>query len=335
MYNHEEAFDQRIKRSNLPESAKEELLSVSRGEVLPQLHSDIIAKKIFDPDQHPERLESLMRAITGDSTIKVKSSARQEGFRQAVGSKSVIHDVTAWLMDGRSMVTEFQDEAQPFVLKRGEVYSSNALVVQYSVAPGELKKEVDYQNARGVYTAFLLVNSPEPFIEHDAQSDKYIHRFYPCRADSGLCYDPLAKMVYVQLDKCLRQFLKGENAEAENGINEEMQAILSLIADSRNTDVVSRENVFPAMHEIMDEMRLLAQDKEVQEMLLQEEIAELDYRTSLNLAEQKGLDKGLIVLVRQLKPLTNDFDDLYRRVISNPEFANVTKEKVSSVYYSC
>ena len=48
------------------------------GRLTPPLHSDIIAKKVLNPDVHPDRMNFLLRGISKDSTIEVKSGAGNE-----------------------------------------------------------------------------------------------------------------------------------------------------------------------------------------------------------------------------------------------------------------
>ena len=67
----------------LPAKDRQEILDIQSGLILPPLHSDVIAKHIFNADVHPDRLNFLMRAISKDNTIEVRSSAGNESFRQS------------------------------------------------------------------------------------------------------------------------------------------------------------------------------------------------------------------------------------------------------------
>ena len=58
---------------------KQEVLDVFAGRRLPSLSSDIIAKKIFDPNEHPERLQKILREITKDSNLTLEGTFRNEG----------------------------------------------------------------------------------------------------------------------------------------------------------------------------------------------------------------------------------------------------------------
>lgn len=270
------------------EEARDSLKNVFSGKELPQLHSDVIAKKIFDPDEHPERLKRLFQEIMKDTSIGVRSSAKQEGYHQSEEAKKVIADIPAWLMDGRLIDAEMQKKGQRFILRRGEIYTSDMLLVQYTALPDQNKSDIDYENVRGVILIVFMVDSPEPFLDYNGRSDRYIHRFTTMTADSGLSYEPLAKTVYVQLDKCLKQYLENRNAESEDGKPNNLQLLLSLMADANNSKVRTACRNISELDAICTEMAFMAQDKEVQAMLLAEKYAEMDRNTLIREAEKKG-----------------------------------------------
>ena len=49
----------------LPEKDRQELLDIQSGRILPSLFLDVIAKRIFNADVHPDRLNDLLREISG------------------------------------------------------------------------------------------------------------------------------------------------------------------------------------------------------------------------------------------------------------------------------
>ena len=111
------------------------------------------------------------------------------------------------------------------------------LLLQYSVEEGQSKGKLSYNNVKSALMVVLMVESPKVFQEFDMESERYIHRFTEMRADSGLAYSMKAKTIYVQLDKCLKQFREGKNAEAEDGKPDQLQSWLAMIADA-NDDTV-------------------------------------------------------------------------------------------------
>ena len=259
------------------------------GRLTPPLHSDIIAKKVLNPDVHPDRMNFLLRGISKDSTIEVRSGAGNELPHQSYYAKAMVTDIPSWLMDGRLSDLEIQKAAQDFVFTRGDLYGSDMLLLQYTVLPGQAKESLDYTNVKESIVVFLMVESPKPFKDYYEKSERYIHRFTTLTADSGLSYDRKIKLIYVQLDKCLEQLKKGTNAESGDGKPDQLQMWLAAFAD------VNDEKVVAGADEELEKMRqeafLMGQDKEVQNMLLAEKYEKMDWVTYGNEREEKGETK--------------------------------------------
>ena len=271
---------------DLPEALRREYEDVIAGTRLPALSSDIIAKKVFDPDEHPERLEYLLRKLAKDDSIEVSGSFSNEGFIKSEGSKKVVFDIPARLVDGRLSNTEIQVAEQSSIFKRGEIYSSEMLMIQYSVNPGEKKSSLNYENAAGVILVILMLHSADTFRKYD--SIHYVHRFIEQRSDTGIAVKSMQKVIYVQLDKCLEQFLEGKDGEKDN----ELQLLLAAIADINNEAVNNAKDRLPMLKEICNEVAELSHTKEVQTMLLAEKYAQADLDAALAYKELEGEAKG-------------------------------------------
>ena len=152
---------------------------------------------------------------------------------------------------------------------------------------------MQYKNVKSVLIVVLMVESPEAFRKYDAFSDRYIHRFTEMRADSGLTYPSKAKMIYVQLDKCLKQFSEGKNAEEEDGKPDQLQRWLAMIADANDEKVKTAAKADETLTSIQKEMSDMAQNREVRNMLLQEKFDRMDWISYGNEKKEKGLEKGL------------------------------------------
>jgi predicted transposase/invertase (TIGR01784 family) len=265
------------------------------GDKLPPLSSDVIAKKIFNPDEHPERIQFLLREISKDEGIVVESAAKQEGYTQSNTSKNVIFDVASWLRDGRIADLEFQKVPQDYIMARTEIYSANMLMIQYSVKDGEPKSHMNYANAKGTLLIVLMVKTPQTFEEKCKNTEKYIHRFYTRTSDTGVVYTSIASEIYVQLDKCLEQFKKGYNAESADRLPDELQTWLSMIADINDEDLKESIDTNPVLKEIKKEVSYLSQDKEVQAMLLEEKFAISDWITAQSSAKEEGKEEGRLL----------------------------------------
>ena len=141
---------ERIILNLIPEEERQDYLDVKEGKKLPSLSSDIIAKRIFDPDFHSERLEALLKFAFPDEKIEIEGSFLNEGYMRSGNAKKVIFDIPARLLDGRLSDTEFQVSSQDYIIKRGELYGADMLMIQYSVEDGQKKSELDYNNVNGV-----------------------------------------------------------------------------------------------------------------------------------------------------------------------------------------
>lgn len=288
---------QEVLLGKLSEESLREYEVVVKGEKLPSFMSDIVAKKLFDADEHKDRLQYLFRELSGDDTIVVGSSFRNEGYVQSKSSKKVIFDMPALFHDGRIGVAEFQVEALDCTFERNEIYGSNLLTLQYSVNSGEKKSEMQFNTVNGVLLVYLMKKSPQVF--KDFGTERYIHQFGEYKAVSGLTIMPLVQKVYVQLDKCLEQFLKGEDGEN----NHQLQILLSLLADSNNTKVLDAAQKYPMFKDMIDEAKLFVQSKEGQVMLLLQNFEEADYNAALSYAKKEARKEArkelLVSLVKE------------------------------------
>ena len=255
---------ERLSIDRLPLNVQQDLRSIFTGETLPPLYSDIIAKTIFSADIHPNRLNFLLRSIAKDDSINVEKSAGNESVKQSIHTKGMIYDVPAWLKDKRLADLGFQKAAQEFLFTRMELYASDMLLLQYTVEADQAKGELNYQNVNDVLIVVLMVDSPKAFKEFDSASDRYIHRFVEMTADTGLTYETKAKMMYVQLDKCLEQFQRGYNGESADHHTDELQLWLSMIADVNDKSVAKAAQEDQELQCIRAEIHRMAQDKEIQ-----------------------------------------------------------------------
>ena len=282
------------------EEDRQELLAICAGQKLPSLMADIIAKKIFSPAEHPSRLQKLLQFAADDPSIEVQSPTANEGFVQFEGSKKMIFDVPADLSDRRKAYTEFQVSPQEFILMRGELYASDMLLLQYSVPHGTAKSSMDYDHVPGILLVVLMRHSPKEFREFP--SDRYIHRFYRHTADSGLSYYPRQQIVYIQLDKCLRQFVENRNGETLQQVNDAdaMQLFLSAMADINHKKVLEKADGNAEITAIIQEVRQMSMSAEIQAMLLAEKYAQADFNAAKSYAKREGLEEGRYQAIRNM-----------------------------------
>jgi len=271
---------------HLDKESRKELDDYRKGERLPSLSSDIIAKKIFDANEHKERLEYLLRNVINDQNIEVNATTQQEGYIRSTSSKKIIMDLPVTLEDGRFVDVGFQQAAQDFILQRGDIYSADMLLIQYSKEEGKKKNDVNYQNTKGVVLICFMKKSPTFFKK--CKNDRYIHRFSTWTSDSGLEYNPLSTIIYVQLDKCFDQFKKDVNGEEDDTL----QLLLSMMYDINDIKVNAKAKESDITKGIVSEVTELIQKKEVQKMLLAEKYAEADINSYAYSARLEGEAEG-------------------------------------------
>ena len=278
----------------LGEQERNEIIDVLEGRKLPSLLSDTIAKRIFSADLHRERLTYLLKNVVQDNSIEVAGSYTNEGFMQSKDSKKVIFDEPARLEDGRHSDTEFQISLQEYIFRRAELYASDMLMFSYSVEEGQRKSEVSYSNTAGVLLVILMKNSPKEFKKFNETSERYIHRFTERTADSGISFPSMMTIVFVQLDECLKQFRENRNGEYDSKGSrlDELQVLLSLIADINDEKVTGSAKDISFMKDIIAEVKELSENKEVRAMLLAEKYAQADMNAVRSYERNEGRREG-------------------------------------------
>ena len=109
-----------------------------------------------------------MQHVTGDYTIFANSSATNEPPVDSFEAKKSITDIPSWLKDERYADLEMQQVAQEFILNRIDIYSSKALLLQYSAKAGKSKGEINYSNILDVIFVVLMKESPKLFKSFDS-----------------------------------------------------------------------------------------------------------------------------------------------------------------------
>ena len=276
-----------LQESALPEERKQLLSSVFKGEKLANICCDVVAKHVFSPDLHPERMDFILQHIMKQPDIAVSGSAANETYLQNIYSKKTITDIPAWLKDHRMADLELQVSPQEFIFTRADIYASNMLLLQYSAETGQPKGELDYRNINGVIIIVLMRRSPQRFQEYD--SPRYIHRFFNAHSDSGLELPMLKQMVFVQLDKALEMYISHSYNDDEDI---ELLELLALIADINNEKIIRKSLSNELLCDIREDVFRFTRDKGVQQMILAEDLARMDWNSSLNAAKRQGTAEG-------------------------------------------
>lgn len=71
----------------LPDKERQVMMDIIRGKSIPPLYMDAVAKKVFNPDVHPNRMNYLLRSIAKDESIDVSCSAANEGMKMSFNQR--------------------------------------------------------------------------------------------------------------------------------------------------------------------------------------------------------------------------------------------------------
>ena len=101
-----------IREAPLPEEQKRTLEAIIKGEKLASVCRDSIAKLVFSPDIHPERMNFILQHTMNRLDMNVAHSAANESFLQNIYAKKTITDIPACLKDHSLAELEFQISPQ-------------------------------------------------------------------------------------------------------------------------------------------------------------------------------------------------------------------------------
>lgn len=228
-------------------------------------------------------LEHVMK----DNDLSVSGSSKDELPIESAGAKKTITDISAILNDDRYADIEVQAFAQEFIYNRSDIYSSRILLFQYSAQSGQPKSEINYGNTPGVILIILMKESPKEFKEFEG--NRYIHRITRAAADSGMTFRMLRQTAFVQLDKALELLLTKSYNEDEDV---ELLKLFAMMADVNNETLADILGSDEFLADIREEAMRFSLDKEVQPMLIEEEMAIWDETVGKALERNQYLNEN-------------------------------------------
>lgn len=308
----EKSIIAQVNESALPEDHKQLLLSIFSGEQLANVCYDAVAKHVFSPDLHPDRMDYILQHTMNHSGINVLSSASNEPYLLSINTKKTISDLPAWLKDHTLFDLAFQWDSQEFIFTRADIYASSMLLLQYTVENGKPKKSIDFNSINGVIIIVLMKESPKLFKNHE--SPRYIHRFTKAHSDSGLEVPTLRQLVFVQLDKALELYLSGNYNEDEDV---ELLKLFALIADINNEKVVRESANNRLLQDIREDVFKFTRNKEVQQMLLADDIERINWYSNMNLSRREGRTE-IVDLCKWL--FSQNRDDDFKKATEDPAY---------------
>lgn len=266
----------------VPGKLKKNFEEIEAGRRLPELYYDRPFKSIFDADIHKDRVETLFRLIFGKEET-VCSSLKNEMQKPSIYSKGTILDLLAALGSGACLDLEMQVAAQEFIPQRIEVYTSDLVMMQYTVCRQEKKDALDFSNLNHTYFVVLMKESPRLFFNNRA----FLHRKRAI-TDTGIELPGIAHVVYIELDKCLNQWLSG-NCPAEL---EELAVWLCAIADINNEKVKKATCSNPDFRKMRQELEIMGKDREELASMLFDKYEESVRYSGLQQAMREGREAG-------------------------------------------
>lgn len=169
---------------SLPQKIQQELLDFCIGKKGLKITYDAVFKKIFDPKEHPERLEQIITELVGRK-VKIIDVLTKEGSQLLEKGAFVIMDALVQLDDGTYANVEMQKIGYNFPLERVDCYASDIIMRQYLKSKALLGNNFNFECLNKVYCIIIMENSP---LEFKNNCETYIHKRYST-FDSGI-YSP-------------------------------------------------------------------------------------------------------------------------------------------------
>jgi len=229
----------------LTEGMKEELEGFLAGERSLNILYDNFFRKIFNPDEHRERVERLISALIGQK-VKIKAVLNREGSQITDKGSFVIMDIIVELEDGSFVDVEMQKMGYMFPSQRSSCYVSDMIMRQYNRRKEEYKDKFSYKGITPVYLFVLMEKSSEEF----AGTKEYIHK-REVSYSSGIELTETARITYITLDSFR------ENAQ---NINNELEAWLSFLIKSDIESVMKLIDTHPEFAEMYKEIAEFRKD---------------------------------------------------------------------------
>ena len=135
-----------------------------------------------------------------------------------------------------------------------------------------------------------------PMLFYKAETDAYIHVLQDPVTDTGITVPSKANVYFIECDKCLRQMHKGMDGMCDP----ELQLMIAALSDINDPLVRERAKDSPFMTDIINELRILGSDEEVQSMILTQQLEIMDYNSNLEYARDESIKETQINNIKSL-----------------------------------
>ena len=253
---------------------REEFLAFCSGAIGMKMLYDGVFKENFNPEVHPERLESLLAEVLGRS-VRIKAVLPNDGPRLGIESALIYTDIIVELEDGSFANVEIQKIGLAFPGERSACYSADHLLRQYKKLRNQLGKQFTYKHKKSVYTIVFFERSAK---EMHAFEETWIHHFSQ-KSDSGLEMNLLQEYYFVSLDIFKKSM---EN----KGIQTKLEAWLSFLSFDEPERIIDLINIYPEFKDMYQEIYRLCLNTEKVLEVCSMELRELDRNTVLYMMDE-------------------------------------------------
>lgn len=252
---------------------------------------DAFFKRIFDPEQYPERMIKFLSLLLGRKVVSVKT-IKNESPLVMDDSSLMVFDITVVLEDGTMVNVEIQKYGYKFPGQRAACYSSDLILRQYQ-AMKKNDPDAVYNRLCSTYTIILMEESPAVFHQHP---DLYIHHFTQ-KSDTGLDLPLLQEYLFIPLDifcKCV------QDKDISN--RNELEAWFTFLVAEKPEEIVELIEAFPFFKPIYAQIYQICRNMEGYMPLFAEQLRNLDRNTMrLMYDELKEENDGLKETVEALR----------------------------------
>ncbi|MCR4903774.1 MAG: PD-(D/E)XK nuclease family transposase [Butyrivibrio sp.] len=264
---------------DLNDDVRRQVLNFFMGTESVPITYDPFFKKIFNPNEHPERLESLIGSLLGQE-VHILEVLKQEGNQLTDKGSFVVMDIVIQLSSGAIVNIEMQKVGYAFPGERADCYVSdlimrefNKLSIESKNTPEKAKKPFRYKDMKPVFLIVLMENSSEPFSK---VAPEYIHTkqtYY----SSGAKVPSLSNIVYVSLDTF-------ENIT--HNIDSKSSAWLTFLSTKKPERIIQLINAYPEFMELYTEISRFRTDEREVLSMFSEALKMMDHNTELYMIDE-------------------------------------------------
>ena len=292
------------KFNRLPVEFRENFIGYCLGEHGWAVTNDPVFKKIFDPEAHKERVESLLSALL-QKPVKIADRLPLEGERLVEKGSYIVMDMVVQLEDESYADLEMQKIGYKFPLERSDCYGADLIMRQYTRLRSRQNEAepFNFKNMRKVYCIVLMEQSPKGFLatvdtpesadentpesENEAGHSKppYVHRRW-MRFDTGIFRENrgLHEDVFICLD-IFRQDIHNTDEDSRM-----LGAWLTFLSATDAAAVMKLVTEYPEFWEIYQEIAEFAKKPEALMGIFSEELRIMDRNTELEMRKDMEME---------------------------------------------